>query len=78
MSTHVLENERLRATIADAGAELISVYDKKRQTERIWTGEASVWNRHAPILFPFVGKVTEGKTVRASIAHALVASSLSA
>ena len=61
MSTHVLENERLRATIADAGAELISVYDKKRQTERIWTGEASVWNRHAPILFPFVGKVTEGK-----------------
>ena len=60
-STHVLENERLRATVADAGAELISVFDKDRQAERIWTGDPAVWNRHAPILFPFVGKVMDGK-----------------
>ena len=61
MSIHILENEHLRATVADAGAELISVYDKERQAERIWTGDAAVWNRHAPILFPFVGKVMDGK-----------------
>ena len=61
MSTHILENEHLRVTVADAGAELISVYDKDRQTERIWTGDPAVWNRHAPILFPFVGKVADGK-----------------
>ena len=58
---HFIENERLRVTVADAGAELISVYDKARQAERIWTGEAEIWNRHAPILFPFVGKVVDGK-----------------
>ncbi len=61
MSTHILENECLRVTVADAGAELISVYDKARRAERIWTGDPAVWNRHAPILFPFVGKVVDGR-----------------
>ena len=61
MSTHILENERLRVTVADAGAELISVCDKDRRAERIWTGDPAVWNRHAPILFPFVGKVVGGR-----------------
>ncbi len=61
MAEHILENEFLRVTVADAGAELISVWDKTAGQERIWTGEPSVWNRHAPILFPFVGKVREGK-----------------
>lgn len=59
--THILENDRLRVTVADAGAELVSVYDKARDAERIWTGDPAVWNRHAPILFPFVGKVADGK-----------------
>jgi len=57
----VIENEFLRATVSDSGAELTSVVDKERNAERIWCGDAAVWNRHAPILFPFVGKVTEGK-----------------
>ena len=61
MGVHVMENGELRATVSDAGAELVNVYDKRRREERIWTGEASVWNRHAPILFPFVGRVTGGK-----------------
>ena len=61
MSVHILENKHLRATVADAGAELVSVYDKARDLERIWTGDEAVWNRHAPILFPFVGKVADGK-----------------
>ena len=61
MAVHILENERLRVSIADAGAELVGVYDKARGVERIWTGDADIWNRHAPILFPFVGKVVDGK-----------------
>lgn len=61
MQTHILETAALRITIADAGAELISVFDRETGRERIWTGDKSVWNRHAPILFPFVGKVTDGK-----------------
>ena len=61
MKEHIIENDHLRATVSDAGAELISVVDKARDAERIWTGDPAVWNRHAPILFPFVGRVTDGK-----------------
>lgn len=61
MQTPILETAALRVVIADAGAELISVFDKETGRERIWTADRSVWNRHAPILFPFVGKVTDGK-----------------
>ena len=58
---HVLENEALKLLIDDAGAELCSVLDRKSGSERIWTADPAIWNRHAPILFPFVGKVTDGK-----------------
>ena len=61
MSTHILENRFLRAAVSDAGAELTSVMDLEKNTERIWTADPAVWNRHAPILFPFVGKVMDGK-----------------
>ena len=60
-NTHVLETDALRVEIADAGAELVSVRDRETGAERIWTADPAVWNRHAPILFPFVGKLTDGK-----------------
>lgn len=58
---HFLENEALKLRIDDAGAELCSVLDKASGSERIWTADPAIWNRHAPILFPFVGKVVDGK-----------------
>ena len=61
MSNHILENERLCIIIADHGAELCSVYDKQNERERLWNADPAIWNRHAPILFPFVGKVMNGR-----------------
>lgn len=58
---HVLENEAIRVEIADSGAELSRVWDKESRCERLWSGDPAIWARHAPILFPFVGKVTAGK-----------------
>ena len=58
---HILENDVLTVEIADKGAELCRVWDKEAGCERIWSADPSVWNRHAPILFPFVGKVNGGK-----------------
>ena len=60
MAMHVLENEFLKVTVADAGAELSSVIDKESGLERLHDANPEVWNRHAPILFPFVGKVVGG------------------
>ena len=42
------------------GAELVSVV--KNGVEKIHDGK-EFWNRHAPILFPIVGKVKDGKTI---------------
>ena len=60
MTMHVLENEFLKVAVADAGAELSSVVDKESGLERLHDANPEVWNRHAPILFPFVGKVIGG------------------
>lgn len=59
----IIENEILKISVSDHGAELCSVMDKEETIERIWTADPTVWNRHAPILFPFVGKV-RNKTYR--------------
>lgn len=56
----VMENERLKVSVSDHGAELCSIYDKKENREVVWTADPAYWNRHAPVLFPFVGKVTGG------------------
>ncbi len=58
---HILESDALRVTVSDAGAELLSVVDREKGAERIWVADPAVWNRHAPLLFPFVGKVTGGR-----------------
>ena len=55
-----LDNEQLKLSVSDWGAELCSIYDKKASREVVWTAEPKFWNRHAPVLFPFVGKVTGG------------------
>lgn len=56
-----IENERLRAGFALHGAELISLYDKEKNREVIWQADPKFWARHAPVLFPFVGKVNGGE-----------------
>lgn len=48
-----LKNGSTEAVIRSKGAELISL--KKDGKEYMWNGDPAYWNRHAPILFPFVG-----------------------
>lgn len=55
-----IENEFLRVGVAVHGAELSSIYDKEKDHEVIWQADPAYWNRHAPVLFPFVGKVNGG------------------
>ena len=51
-----IQNETLRVEISASGAELMSVYDRKRETELLWNGDPTYWKRRSPILFPNVGK----------------------
>lgn len=43
----VLENDFLKVTIDDHGAELVSIYDKEKDREVIWQGDPRFWGRHA-------------------------------
>lgn len=55
-----LENSELILEVSDAGAELSRIYDKKKKREVLWNADAKYWGRHAPLLFPFVGKLNGG------------------
>ena len=56
MATYTIENGKLSVTIAAHGAELSSIYDKENGRELVWQVDPTFWNRHAPVLFPNVGK----------------------
>ena len=68
MDRHVLANSYLAAAVKADGAELCSLRDATG-TELLWQGH-EVWPRHAPVLFPIVGRLKDdtlrhaGKTYR--------------
>lgn len=59
--TVTIENNQLIATIAEHGAELLSLKGKENGIEYIWQGDPEYWGRHAPVLFPFVGALKDNQ-----------------
>lgn len=55
-----LKNEFLTVKINSLGAEVVSVLSNNN-FEYIWQADPNIWKRHAPILFPIVGKLQENK-----------------
>ncbi|MBL3656374.1 aldose 1-epimerase family protein [Fulvivirga sediminis] len=55
--TYTLENNHLKISAKSQGAELTSIFNKTTGQEMLWEGNPDFWGRHAPILFPFVGKL---------------------
>ncbi|OCX53989.1 aldose epimerase [Mucilaginibacter sp. PPCGB 2223] len=56
-----LQNQYLKVSISQEGAQLTSFYDKTDKTEHLWQADASVWPWHAPNLFPIVGGVKDNQ-----------------
>lgn len=54
-----LQNDHLTVKINKFGAELSSVIDRKSGFEFIWQADEEHWGRHAPVLFPIVGRLKE-------------------
>lgn len=52
---HTIQNETMSITVADRGAELVSIFDQKNSREVLWQADPAFWARHSPILFPQVG-----------------------
>ena len=54
-----ISNDFLTATINEKGAELASL--KANDIEYIWQADPKYWGRHAPFLFPFVGRLKDNQ-----------------
>jgi len=61
MPVFQLQNKLLSVKINSFGAELCSVVSNETDIEYIWQADESVWSRHAPNLFPIVGKLKGGE-----------------
>ncbi|WP_379946810.1 aldose 1-epimerase family protein [Enterococcus devriesei] len=61
MDYQVLENDELKVEVLNKGAEIKSIRSKKDGTEYIWQADGKFWSRHAPILFPIVGKLKDDR-----------------
>lgn len=57
----IIQNDKISAAIDLHGAELTSLKKQGSDEELIWTADKDYWGRHAPMLFPIVGKVWNGE-----------------
>jgi len=58
---HSLQSDILYAEINEKGAELSRLCSKKTNTEYLWHGDPKIWAQQAPVLFPIVGRLKDGK-----------------
>lgn len=63
-----LASTQLKVTINSFGAELCSVKNNNG-IEFIWQANKEVWARHAPVLFPIVGKIKDNFFIYENIKH---------
>ena len=64
-----ISNGSLTASIDTMGAQLMSL--QKGDSEYLWQGDSNWWPRRAPILFPIVGVLKDGKAESAEGAISL-------
>lgn len=55
---HTLESEQVKIVVDTFGAELHSI--QHDDIEYLWQADPEFWGRHAPVLFPIVGKLKNG------------------
>ena len=56
-----LSNSQLQIKTSSLGAELQSLFSVAMQHELLWQADPKYWARHAPVLFPIVGKLANDK-----------------
>ncbi len=58
MTVYQLKNDFLTIQVKSLGAEIISIKNTE-DTEFMWQANPNVWGRHAPVLFPIVGRLQD-------------------
>ena len=55
---HTIENKYLKVSVSEVGAEPHSIV--AGGVERLWEADPAVWGKHAPLLFPLIGRMRDG------------------
>ncbi len=58
---YILENEFLKVSMNEKGAELVGLFHKKNNLEYLWSGNPNFWAKTSPILFPIVGGLKDNQ-----------------
>lgn len=67
---YIIKNSILEVVISNKGAEIQSVKSRHSGYEYIWQADPKIWHRHAPVLFPFVGRLKNDEyTYRGKLYH---------
>lgn len=61
MNSFSIQNEHIKVNINKKGAEMSSLLSLASNQEYLWQADPKFWGRHAPVLFPIVGQVQDGK-----------------
>ena len=64
-----LINDHLLVRINEIGAEIQSI--KLNELEYLWQADPCYWGKHAPVLFPIVGELKDGKYIFKNIEYHL-------
>ncbi len=56
-----LSNNKLSVSIEEKGAELQSV--QLNGLEYLWQADGKYWSKHAPVLFPIIGELKDGRYI---------------
>jgi len=59
---YTIESDSLQVSIRHKGMELSSLKSKMTGQEYLWQGDPQFWTGQAPILFPIIGALKDGKT----------------
>lgn len=59
----IIENQKLKLTVSEHGAEIKSLIRKSDNREMMWQADAAFWGRTSPVLFPVVGCYYQKKSI---------------
>lgn len=58
---YIIQNKLLQIQISDYGAELQSIKNINDGVEYLWQGDPQLWPDRSPVIFPYVGRLTESR-----------------
>jgi galactose mutarotase-like enzyme len=67
-----LRNELLQIEVLQKGAEWCRMQYLPTGVDYLWTADPQVWGKYAPLLFPIVGTLKEGKYFHNGVEYALL------